>query len=477
MKTRYIFIFLLVFAIDSCKKEDTNAKLAVLTTSEVINVESQKALCGGVITSEGGSTVTNRGLCWSIGNTPTIADSKTESGAGEGTFSDTINGLIPNTTYFVRAYATNKTGTSYGGAVSFTTEKDDFWATMTSVTNITDTSASFYASVFGYGITERGFTYSNPNEIRSKNGSGEGSFSLDVTGLTPGTSYWVKPYATNATSTVYGIGLPFKTKFRTLITTIAISDITKTTAYCGGYITNEGNSKVYERGVCWGTDTKPTIFGNKTSDGAGGGNYDSKMTGLKGLTTYYVRAYATNSEGTTYGNTVSFTTTSIPPLEVGQAYQGGIIFYIYSKGENGYIINETHGIIAATKDQGDSVYGNPWGCKGTKINTLEYLGWGKQNTINILKACPEPVIAAKICDELNLNGYTDWVLPSFDELESMYYKKAIIGGFRNYYYWSSTEDQRSLFRDDYALCISFTEGFDTYMSKNEYYLVRAIRYF
>ena len=110
----------------SCKKKDDNnnstpmGQVPVLTTSAVSNIIQFTATCGGNITSDGGSTVTARGVCWSTETTPTIADSKTTDGIGAGSFTSGITGLTLNTTYYVRAYATNSAGTGYGSAMSFT---------------------------------------------------------------------------------------------------------------------------------------------------------------------------------------------------------------------------------------------------------------------------------------------------------------------------------------------------------------------
>ena len=92
------------------------------------------------------------------------------------------------------------------------------------------------------------------------------------------------------------------------VTTTAISDIDKTTATGGGNVTADGGATVTERGICWSTSQNPTISGSHTTDGTGTGSFTSAMTGLTANTTYYVRAYATNSVGTAYGEVVSFTT-------------------------------------------------------------------------------------------------------------------------------------------------------------------------
>ena len=92
------------------------------------------------------------------------------------------------------------------------------------------------------------------------------------------------------------------------VTTIAITDIDKTTATGGGNVTADGGATVTARGICWSTAQNPTVDGNHTTDGTGTGSFTSSMTGLTANTTYYVRAYATNSVGTAYGEEVSFTT-------------------------------------------------------------------------------------------------------------------------------------------------------------------------
>lgn len=95
------------------------------------------------------------------------------------------------------------------------------------------------------------------------------------------------------------------------LTTTTISNITNTTASSGGNITNQGSSAVTARGICWSTSQNPTISNSKTTDGNGTGNFTSNLTGLTTNTTYYVRAYATNTNGTAYGNQQSFTTTGV----------------------------------------------------------------------------------------------------------------------------------------------------------------------
>jgi hypothetical protein len=124
MKTKIRFWMpAILFALSSvfltnCKK---NATIPVVSTNEATEVTQTTATSGGVISADGGATVTARGVCWSTSQTPTIADNKTSDGIGAGSFTSAMTGLTANTTYYVRAYATNSAGTGYGSAMSFTT--------------------------------------------------------------------------------------------------------------------------------------------------------------------------------------------------------------------------------------------------------------------------------------------------------------------------------------------------------------------
>lgn len=309
-----------------CVKNDgVSYTVPTLTTTAISNLSSVTATSGGTISTDGGASVTVRGVCWNTTGTPTVSNNKTTDGTGTGSFTSSLTGLSASTTYYLRAYATNNVGTAYGQQITFTTTAQAVTLptiSTTVISNIGQTTATGGGNVTSEGsssVTARGVCWStsqNPTTSNSKtsDGTGSGSFTSTLTGLTASTTYYVRAYATSSAGTAYGTQTSFTTATQIgtmpTVTTTAISNITQVSATGGGNVTSAGTTSVTAKGVCWSTAQNPTIADSKTDEGAGIGTYTSTLTGLTTSTTYYVRAYATNTTGTAYGEQVSFTTAS-----------------------------------------------------------------------------------------------------------------------------------------------------------------------
>ena len=423
-----------------------------VTSDSVSDITSTTAICGGNVTSDGGATVIARGVCWSISPNPTDDMDKTIDGTGMGSFTSNLTNLTPGTTYYVRAYATNSVGTSYGEERSFTTSSDGL--ACPGAATVTDTDGNTYNTVqigdqcwmkenlrttkyadgtsinqglttsttvaywyYPNGFSSNKVTYgllynwkavmrdysssaTNPSSVQgicptgwhvpsdaewtqltdyvsnqsqyqcnNNNGSiakalasttgwdsssepcavgnNQSNNNATVFSAVPAGNYGGRYYnfginaifwsatehddnsaynrylgCDNARVNIdngykyYGFSVRclrdegVSAQTLPTVTTSSVSNITVTSASCGGNVTSDGGATVIARGVCWSTMPNPTIDNNKTTDGAGLGSYTSSVTDLAEGTTYYVRAYATNSVGTTYGEEISFTTTN-----------------------------------------------------------------------------------------------------------------------------------------------------------------------
>ncbi len=308
----------------------SSALIPQITTTLISAITSSTASSGGVISSTGGDTISAKGVCWSTSPNPTIAlSTKTNNGLGTATFTSNITGLLPITTYYVRAYATNSFGTAYGQEEVFTTLSALPSLTTTAASSITNTTASSGGTISSDGgapITDRGIVWSsisNPtiltNQGLTSDGTGLGSFTSTINQLTPGTLYYVRAYATNSSGTAYGNQITFSSlPIIPNITTVTFSQISGNSGNSGGTIVSNGGATITAKGVCWSTSPNPTIaLTTKTNDGSDSSNFSSTISGLSPVTTYYIRAYATNSVGTAYGQELTFTTLPLSNGNIG----------------------------------------------------------------------------------------------------------------------------------------------------------------
>jgi len=426
-----------------CLKDDNTSSVVIptISTLSASSIIVTSAISGGNISSDGGASVTTRGVCWSTKQNPTVADSKTADGSGSGEFTSTLTGLTENTTYYLRSYATNSAGIAYGNEVTFKT------TTATSGETVTDIEGNVYHTVTigtqvwmvenlkttkyndGTSIpivtnntTTPGYSWYN-DDAANKNTYGAiyNWYTVNTGKLAPigwhvptdaewtilttflggediasgklketDTSHWLSPntgatnesgftalpggyrkddsgqfsdqgycgiwwssspnitgdtqyawrrglYCNDDTNVAHHYSLKswgysvrcvkdYSTANAVLPTlnTITAIKVTATTATSGGDISNDGGASVTARGVCWSTNQNPTIADSKTADGVGSDEFASNLTGLTENTTYYLRAYATNSAGIAYGNEVTFKTTTATSGETVTDIEGNV---------------------------------------------------------------------------------------------------------------------------------------------------------
>ena len=195
------------------------ARVPTVASYNYSNLALTSVTVSGSVDWGGNNPISQRGFVYSTSTNPTIYNSKVVVGGTTGGMSANITGLTANTTYYVRAFATNGVGTSYGSNITFKTLQQPS-VTTSAVTNNTGATATFNGSLTVVGnpvITQKGFVYAttqNPTTSDSKavvSGTTTGAYSALVTGLTSGTTYYVRAFATNSTGTVYGAQVDFYT--------------------------------------------------------------------------------------------------------------------------------------------------------------------------------------------------------------------------------------------------------------------------
>lgn len=297
-------------------------------TTEASSISHTSAQMGGNILNEGAAFVTSRGVVYGMETNPTIENNIAVllNGSGNGIFSNIVNNLDSGITYYFRAFGVNEFGTAYGEEISFQTI--DFMppsvATL-SLNQINDTTVSITAYCLdngGASVTSRGVVYStepNPTIDNSisviTQGSGLGQFICQISDLDQGNTYYVKSFATNSVGTSYGQELSFVSSLESQlpsVSTTSAESLYHFYAEIHGSVSNQGADAVIERGVVINTISNPTLDENQEQivAGSGLGDFIVEIETLLPQTSYFVRAYATNSIGTAYGDEIAFNTPS-----------------------------------------------------------------------------------------------------------------------------------------------------------------------
>ena len=298
----------------------TVAGAPTLSETKVTDITETSATFTNKVTSDGGSTPTEVGFYYSKEENVNVETAqKVSESFSSDNFTLSVFDLEVGTIYYVMAFALNSTGEAYNDIVSFKTVSTAPSVATKGYSKTTATSAELFGDVTddnGEEITERGFVWvkgsSTPtlsnNRIQATGTTGEYSAVFDD--IIPNQVYSYRAYATNSKGTSYGdvMSLEIIVSLPAVVTS-SVSDITDNSAVCGGVITDDGGGDILAKGVVWSRRENPTIaLSTKTDDGFGVSVFTSQMFDLLSGTTYYVRAYATNAAGTSYGEDMTFDT-------------------------------------------------------------------------------------------------------------------------------------------------------------------------
>jgi len=327
----------------------TPSRPPTVVTDAATAVTHVSATLAGTVSSDGGSTVTQRGFYWSATNpNPIQSDNTLSGGNGTGSFGAAVSGLLGGRTYFFRAWATNGMGTTMAANVmSFTTQPPKVpvmgAANIGTVTRSTADASSSVTSNEGSPVTEYGFCWStspNPTYLlptrRPFAGAILGSFNTSLSGLAAGTTYYVRAYAVNAAGAGYSAQQVFTTPpiVPPTVTMTSALGTGMTTGTVAGNVSDDGGSTVVARGFIVGTTNPPS--GPSSQVGSGTGSFSLLLNSLTAGRNYFVRAYATNALGTTAlsSNTLSFNTTPASPPVVTTNAPSSISANVFAGGGN-----------------------------------------------------------------------------------------------------------------------------------------------
>lgn len=300
-----------------------NKEYPSISTFVPYQTTKNSSTSGGIFINQGDYEIIQKGVCWGINLNPTLNDSFTNDGMDSTNYASYLTGLTPETEYWVRAYVIIENDTIFGNNYNFITGNYDNPVIMTSnITNLTynsATSGGVFTQEGDLPILQKGVCWStiqNPtiNDNFTNEGADSSNYVSQLSNLIDDTNYFVRAYATTQKGTFYGNEITFKTDtiINPQITTAPISNIKINFAISGGVFDVVGDLPIIQKGLCWATNTIPTISSYKTEIGSGSLDFTDtiRTIPLCNSQKYLVRAYAITQNGVLYGDTVSFNSIS-----------------------------------------------------------------------------------------------------------------------------------------------------------------------
>ena len=295
-----------------------------LITNPITSITNTSAVSGGN-TIVGSGVISSKGICWDTNPLPTISDPKTTLPGSTANFTGNLTSLTAGTTYYVRAYVTDAaTNTYYGNQISFITQ-NIITTAASSITSNSAVSGGTFTGVTG-NISSAGVCWDispavpDINDSRATSIVIGGSFTTNIMGLLPNETYKIRCFIQTNVGLVYGDVKTFTTSstLPTVTTSPSVSSIAATSFVAGGNVTTTGGATVTATGIQRSLDVSMSSPTNVTI-GSGTGVFTGTISGLTAGTTYYFRAFATNT-GTSYGDIYSTATLGGPTVVTIEPY-------------------------------------------------------------------------------------------------------------------------------------------------------------
>jgi len=311
----------------SCKRFEAE-QIVIVETGSASDISYRSCRISAQVYDAGTGGIDQHGVVWSLSKEPVLEGGFiTELGPRDnvGSYESSVGELEAGTTYYFRAYGTAGEETSYGKEIQLSTlspaEPVVSTAEVTGIALSSAVSGGEVSSDRGAEVTARGVCWNltgapTLEDSVTVDSSGVGVFASEIQNLDPGTGYFLRAYATNSVGTAYGEERSFTTTVPDpvlpSVTTGSVLDISDSTASCSGTVDSDGGAMLTARGFCWSQNNNPTILDDTTWNGSGLGVFSATLKGLECNTTYYFKAYVTNSVGTAYGSLEEFSTVACP---------------------------------------------------------------------------------------------------------------------------------------------------------------------